>query len=290
MRLAITHGKPLAAPGAKFHYSDTGYILLGEMLERESGGSLAAAYRTLLGFERLGLRQTSLETPQPTPAPLRARAHQIWARSTPRISIRPSTSTAAGASFPRSRTSPASITHSLRGTSSSTRQRWKTMLWETHASRPDRARRWRMFAESVGRQTCWHHDGFWGTSVLECPSRNVTIAVTVNQANDFDLAVQQLEAVVLSVVRGKWRALAPDDAWTAAPTFVEGARSSGVGWRGSASGRYVLIPTETRYSCSKRACVGGAEVPLVAERSSASSNSASRPLLRAFAWATIVGP
>src|SRR4051812_24387818 len=55
VRFAITHGKPLFAPGTDFHYSDTGYVLLGEVLERETGHTLAAAYRTLLGFERLGL-------------------------------------------------------------------------------------------------------------------------------------------------------------------------------------------------------------------------------------------
>ena len=117
-----------------------------------------------------------------------------------------------------------------------------------------------------------------------------TIAVTVNQANDFDLAVQQLEAVVSVGRPREVRALAPDDAWTAAPTFIESARSSGGGWRGSASGRYVLIPTETRYSCSKRAWSGPPRFHSSQNRLSASWNSASRSSRRAFARATRVGP
>src|SRR5205814_1177974 len=48
VRFAMKHGKPLALPGAAFHYSDTGYVLLGEILERRTGHSLAAAYRSLL--------------------------------------------------------------------------------------------------------------------------------------------------------------------------------------------------------------------------------------------------
>ena len=26
-----------------------------------------------------------------------------------------------------------------------------------------------IFADSIGQAACWHHDGFWGTSVLHCP-------------------------------------------------------------------------------------------------------------------------
>jgi D-alanyl-D-alanine carboxypeptidase len=199
---AMTHGKPLAAPGAKFHYSDTGYILLGEMLERESGGSLAAAYRTLLGFERLGLRQTSLETAQPTAARLRARAHQ-YLGTIDTTHFDPSFDLYGGGGLISTVADLARFYHALfAGHVFKHPATLKTMLGNP---RPADLTELGMgiFAESVGRQTCWHHDGFWGTSVLECPSRNVTIAVTVNQANDFDLAVQQLEAVVLSVVRGK---------------------------------------------------------------------------------------
>ena len=46
----------------------------------------------------------------------------------------------------------------------------------------------------------WHRDGFWGTSVLHCPRSNVTIAISVNQATDFDSAVQQLEAEILRLI------------------------------------------------------------------------------------------
>ncbi len=75
-RFAMKHGKPLAKPGAEFHYADTGYILLGEILERRTGNSLATAYRTLLHFNKLGLADTYLETLEPKPARAKQRAHQ----------------------------------------------------------------------------------------------------------------------------------------------------------------------------------------------------------------------
>ena len=57
-----------------------------------------------------------------------------------------------------------------------------------------------IFTDSIGQTACWHHDGFWGTSVLHCPRSNVTIAISVNQATDFDSAVQQLEAEILQLI------------------------------------------------------------------------------------------
>ena len=57
-----------------------------------------------------------------------------------------------------------------------------------------------IFAESLGRETCWHHDGFWGTTVLHCPRTHMTIAITVNQANNFDTATQQLVRQTLKLL------------------------------------------------------------------------------------------
>jgi D-alanyl-D-alanine carboxypeptidase len=73
---AMDHGDPLARPGVAYHYSDTGYVLVGEIIEQASGRPLAAAYRTLLGFERLGVDETYLETLEPAPTGVAPPAHQ----------------------------------------------------------------------------------------------------------------------------------------------------------------------------------------------------------------------
>ena len=58
LRLGLGMGPPLAPPGTHFSYSDTGYILLGEVIERVTGMVLGPAVRQLIGYERLGLAQT----------------------------------------------------------------------------------------------------------------------------------------------------------------------------------------------------------------------------------------
>ena len=95
---AMTHGKPYAPPGQEFHYSDTGYILLGEMLEQITGRGLAAAYRSLLEFNRLKLDETYLETLEPKPRRQSRARISTSKRSTRPASTPRSTSTAAAVS------------------------------------------------------------------------------------------------------------------------------------------------------------------------------------------------
>jgi D-alanyl-D-alanine carboxypeptidase len=73
--LLVEWADPQTQPGTEFRYSDDGYILLGDIVERITGKPLAAAVREQLGLDRLGLRSTYWEVyEQPRPgAPERAR-------------------------------------------------------------------------------------------------------------------------------------------------------------------------------------------------------------------------
>ncbi|HEX2083374.1 MAG TPA: serine hydrolase domain-containing protein, partial [Xanthomonadaceae bacterium] len=67
---------PVGTPGEKFVYSDTGYVLLGEIVEEVTGQDLPDAVRTQLDFDKLGLRRTwweRYEDPGDRP-----RAHQVF--------------------------------------------------------------------------------------------------------------------------------------------------------------------------------------------------------------------
>jgi len=72
----VNDGDPVGTPGERFHYSDSGYILLGEILERRTAKSLAGALRSLLKFDELGLRATWLESMEPAPKNIAQRASQ----------------------------------------------------------------------------------------------------------------------------------------------------------------------------------------------------------------------
>lgn len=65
---------PVAEPGAVYAYSDTGYLLLGALVEHATGLPLAQAVRGLLDYEAIGLSNTWWEQQEPDLG--RERAHQ----------------------------------------------------------------------------------------------------------------------------------------------------------------------------------------------------------------------
>lgn len=64
---AMDHGKPQGDPGETYHYSDTGYVLLGEIIEKKTGKGLAEGLRELLKFDALGMSSTWLESLESRP-------------------------------------------------------------------------------------------------------------------------------------------------------------------------------------------------------------------------------
>ena len=74
--LAMSSTEPLGAPGEQFSYSDTGYILVGHIIEQLTGEPLAAVVRRELKFDEIGLDHTWWEQAEEPPAGTLPRAHQ----------------------------------------------------------------------------------------------------------------------------------------------------------------------------------------------------------------------
>ncbi|GAB2496363.1 serine hydrolase domain-containing protein [Algoriphagus taiwanensis] len=61
LRMCVEKGEPIGTPGGQFSYSDTGYVILGELIEKYTGKSLDGGIKELLGLEDLGLDRTDFE-------------------------------------------------------------------------------------------------------------------------------------------------------------------------------------------------------------------------------------
>jgi D-alanyl-D-alanine carboxypeptidase len=182
---AMTHGQPLSAPGEAFNYSDTGYVLLGEMLERRTGGGLAAAYRTLLRFERLDLDETYLETLESRPAKARRRVHQYYG-DIDTYGFDPSFDLYGGGGHVSTVDDLTRFFRGLLGGHVFDRQSTlRAMLGNpAPADIPDLGMG--IFWLPIGGEDCWGHAGFWGIAAYHCPRSGVTLAAMVNQGQDFD--------------------------------------------------------------------------------------------------------
>jgi len=76
LQVAMDWGDAYGVPGEVFRYADTGYILLGEILERVSGKPMGVALRQLVDYEGIDLTSTWLESLEPRPEGVPDRAHQ----------------------------------------------------------------------------------------------------------------------------------------------------------------------------------------------------------------------
>ncbi len=190
---------PIGAPGAQFRYSDTGYILLGAIIERHTGANLGVGVRGLLGFGRLGLRQTWFETLEPAPqAP--DRAHQ-YMNGTDSHRHDPSFDLYGGGGI-------VATVEDLGGFLTAVFQgrvfRHRTTLDTMIAARSQEFGGYGLgiFGRVVDAKRGFGHSGFWGTAAFHFPEQGITVAAAVNE--------QSQGGAVFGVMAAAVRAMAGD--------------------------------------------------------------------------------
>lgn len=182
---ALSAGPPLGAPGEWFQYSDTGYVILGEIIERASGQSLALAVRELLDFKGLGLKQTWWEEFEDTPSEAGLRAAQ-YMEGNEASGHDPSFDLFGGGGLISTVDDLAVLTRALTmGEVFEYRGTLSAAYLISPATRAPEA----VFVHSsafmlfpVGQRFGWGHAGFWGCVGVCLPELDITIAATINQA------------------------------------------------------------------------------------------------------------
>lgn len=181
---AIDHGRKLSEPGKEFHYSDTGYIILGEIVERSSGMSLPAAAAHFLDYKRLGLTHTYFEKLEKTPAGERRTHHYMGDKDL--SDNDPSMDLYGGGGIV---STAGDLVHFIRplllGEVFTKRSTLAAALLTppvpttggaTHAPL--------LTTDKIGNRRCWAHGGFWGVTLVYCPDVDMAIAVAWGQVDD----------------------------------------------------------------------------------------------------------
>jgi D-alanyl-D-alanine carboxypeptidase len=179
--LATSWGDPQSSPGARFGYSDTGYILLGDMIERITGQTLAAAVRAQLKFDRLGLRSTYWEIMEAPPHGTRSRARQ-WIKELEVSNIHASADLYGGGGLVMSARDMATLAAALfEGRVFDRPETLREMIRQGSHSGAHEYRLGVMVKNVSGREYYWH-SGFWGTTVYYSPAARIAVAgVTTNR-------------------------------------------------------------------------------------------------------------
>ena len=201
VRLAMAEGDPLGEPGEVYAHSDTGYVLLGDVIERATGTTLGAAYRDLLRFDALGLGSTWLERVEPEPDGVPDRAPQHYEDQDMSVAD-PSFDLFGGGGLVSTVGDLARFQRALlAGEVFDEPATLDAMLDVPATNEADGAAAGLFRSDDPELGRCWSHSGFWGSFAITCPDEDLTIALSVFQASPdppFDGAGLIADAVALA--------------------------------------------------------------------------------------------
>jgi D-alanyl-D-alanine carboxypeptidase len=191
---AMDKGKPYGEPGTVYVYSDTGYVLLGEIIERITGQNLAAAVRDLLHFKRLGLKTTYWEQLEPAPKGLNFAGN--WFGKLDLTTSNPSMDLYGGGGLVSDTREMAVFYRALlRGEIFDNRSTLTVLMTAPILKAPkggDRIHNNAVYLIQVGPHLCQGHGGFWGQLVVYCPEQDTTFAWTMNQGQHQGMDLQKV--------------------------------------------------------------------------------------------------
>jgi CubicO group peptidase (beta-lactamase class C family) len=186
VEFAVKNYGPVAQPGQEFHYSDTGYILLGDIIEQVTKQSLAEALRSLVNYKKLGLASTYLEDSEPIPDLLLPQAH-AYAGGVDISGVDASYDLFGGGGLVSSAQDVSKFFAALFNFSIFEHESTLDLMLgngepclKGSGGEPAYMS---LYPRTVGSETCFGHSGFTGITALYFPSLQASITFTVLQSN-----------------------------------------------------------------------------------------------------------
>lgn len=171
MLVALT--EPRTAPGETFFYSDSGYLLLGEIIERITGRSLADSVFALNNFEEIGLTATWWEGQQGQSS--EPRGHQ-YLDGLDTYDIHGSVDTFGGGGLIMSVNDIARYFRALFKGDIFESKNTLQLMTRAPGHPEGSPYRFGLFTQTINGHTAYSHGGFWGTDAVAVPSLDLVIA------------------------------------------------------------------------------------------------------------------
>jgi D-alanyl-D-alanine carboxypeptidase len=181
LRMCVEKGDPIGPPGHQFSYSDTGYVILGELIETYTGKSLDAGIKELLDLEQLGLHRTDFERMDPLTDQLRI--HQYYQRNDT-YAFSPTMDYYGGGGILSNTTELVDFFQALfQGKVFEHPATLKLMLEPvTYPYKAKLDYQMGMYRVQVNGMEAYCHSGFWGTQVLYIPKLDLYLAANYSGA------------------------------------------------------------------------------------------------------------
>lgn len=180
---------PVAAPGEKYAYSDTGYVMLGSIIEHITGQPLAKAVRTQLSLDRRGVPGTYWERVEADKA--RPRVHQVF-EGLDTYQWDPSMDLYGGGGLVATPADMATFFDALLSGKVFAKDDTLALMQSSEGLPKDSPYRLGLLTYQFDGVAATGHSGFWGTLVVREPGSGRTIAGAVTRREEFD----QLKALI----------------------------------------------------------------------------------------------
>jgi D-alanyl-D-alanine carboxypeptidase len=189
LQWAMDHGDPMGQPGEAYHYSDTGYILLGETIEQLTKKGLAEGLRELLKFDVLGMDATWLESLEARPTGLLSDVKRYMGTMDATLMDNSVDLYGGGGLYSTTRDLADFLQALFNDRVYEDGKSLPSMLMQSIDGNGGKALpQYRLGLEYVrGKKTkteAFFHNGFWGTVFMHFPPENCSIAM--NNTNDVD--------------------------------------------------------------------------------------------------------
>ncbi|MCI5046395.1 MAG: beta-lactamase family protein [Aquisalinus sp.] len=175
LELLVSTTDPVAEPGVAFSYSDSGYIVLGEILRGVTGLPLHQAVRELIKLDQFDTPTIYWDEVEQPGHDVRDRAHQ-WFEGTDIYYLHGSMDGHGGGGLVASVEDIAELYHALFTNKIFTNPSTLELMKTAPGHPEDSPYRLGLFTSAVGDIETFHHSGFWGTYAVHVPSLNLTVA------------------------------------------------------------------------------------------------------------------
>lgn len=172
----VEYSKPVGKPGERFSYSDTGYVLLGEILEKITGLSMGDAIVQLIDFEKLALKSTAMEAPDGDFSG--KHIHQYYQGEDTYL-FHPSLDYFGGGGL---LSNTADLSHFMVALFNNEIFKSRSTLEQmiepvSYIETPSMDYRMGIWKSQIGGLDAWTHTGFWGTQTTYFPDLNLSITL-----------------------------------------------------------------------------------------------------------------
>jgi D-alanyl-D-alanine carboxypeptidase len=186
IKRTVAIGAPLAEAGEQFKYGDINYLLLTEVIEKQTGKPFYIAIRELINYQSHGLNATWFVNLEAKPTELPNMAHQYWGKyEWDSHDLNPSWDLYGGGGIASTVKDAARFYQTLfEGkiiTDKVLLDQMTTFVLPNEQSNYCLGLRVIHF---LGETTGYYHGGFWGTDVMYLPEHNATIAVFTLQRDE----------------------------------------------------------------------------------------------------------